>query len=295
LVVVLGVVGVGAYLLVNHLVGGIHRTPVKVAKPVAGQAVTVLITGAGVGANGAAAPVSSGLIMLFHVDAGGRAGAVVSIPPQTIVTVPGHGQTEINNALTYGGPTLLVQTVEQLTDVPINHYARVDFTHVGNLVNVVGGVSVTLPETTKAYGFTFPAGADHLDGVTAVYYARQSSLTQEGRVLRQQSLIRAIGDRMANAHLLTNPVTMYKVIDSFTSMLTVDSNFTNSEVMKFATQFRTMNSNSGTFVTMPTYTAAGKTYVNSSMADQLWTAIRQDSTVAFAKKYPSTVTPAAPH
>ena len=128
LVVFLGAVAVGGYLLVNHLAGGIHRTPVKVTKPVAGKATTTLITGSGIGLTGAPkpghGPGSSGLIMLLHVNADGRAGGVVSILPETIVPVPGHGQTQINNALVYGGPSLLVQTVEQLTHVPINHYAR---------------------------------------------------------------------------------------------------------------------------------------------------------------------------
>jgi hypothetical protein len=45
----------------------------------------------------------------------------------------------------------------------------------------------------------------------------------------------------------------------------------------------------------PTYTDSGKTYLSSSLAGQLWTAISQDSIAAFAKKYPYTVTPAAPH
>ncbi len=188
-----------------------------------------------------------------------------------------------------------VQTVEQHTHVPINHYAAINFTHVGNVIKVVGGVNATLPETTKAFGYTFPAGVNHLDGLTAVYYARQPSLTEEGRVLRQQSLFRAVADRLANAHLLTNPITMYRVIDSFTSLLTVDANLTNSDVVKFATQFSVMNSRSRVFLTAPTYTVAGKTYLNSSLADLLWTAIRQDSIAAFAKEYPSTVTPAAPH
>jgi len=69
----------------------------------------------------------------------------------------------------------------------------------------------------------------------------------------------------------------------------------NSDVVKFATQFSLMNSRSGVFLTAPTYTVTGKTYLSSSLAGQLWTAIRQDSIAAFAKKYPSTVTPNAPH
>ena len=237
----------------------------------------------------------SGLIMLLHVNADGRSGGVVSIPPETIVPVRGHGQTQIGKALADGGPSMLVQTVEQLTHVQINHYARVDFTHVANVVDAVGGVNVTLPETTSAFGQTFLAGVNHVDGVAALAYTREPSLTEEGRVLRQQSLIRAIAAKMANEHLLTNPVTMYRVTESLTKMLTVDSNFTNSEVVRFVSQFRVLNSHSGTFVTAPTHITAGKTYLNSSLADQLWTATRQDSIAAFAKKHPSTVTPAAPH
>jgi LCP family protein required for cell wall assembly len=298
LVVFLGAVAVAGYLSVNHLAGDIHRTPVKATKPVAGKATTTLITGSGIGLTGAPEPghgAGSGLIMLVHVNADGRAGGVVSILPETIVPVPGHGQTQISNALVYGGPTLLVQTVEQLTDVPINHYAQVNLTRVNNVINAVGGVNVTLPETTKAFGHTFPAGVNHLDGLTAIYYARQSSLTEEGRVLRQQSLFRAVADRFANAHLLNNPIMLYRVIDGFSSSLTVDAAFTNSEVVKFANQFRLMNSRSGVFVMAPTYTDSGKTYLSSSLAGQLWTAISQDSVAVFAKKYPYMVTPAAPH
>ena len=303
LVVFLGAVAVGGYVFVNHLASSIQRIPVKFARLDAasqpGKATTVLITGAGIGPTGVPnaghALGESGLIMLLHVNADGRAGGVVSIPPLAIVPVPGHGQTQIEKALADGGPSLLVQTVEQLTHVQINHYARVDFTHVANVVDAVGGVDITLPETTSAFGQTFPAGVNHLDGVAALYYARAPSLTEEGRVLRQQSLIRAIADKMANEHLLTNPVTMYRVTESLTKMLTVDSNFTNSEVMKFATQFGALNSHSGTFVTAPAQITAGKTYLNSSLAGQLWTSIGQDSIAAFAKKYPSTVTPNAPH
>jgi len=298
-VVFLGAVAVGGYVFVNHLAGSIQRIPVKVTKPVAGKATTTLITGSGIDATGAPGPGHgagrSGLIMLVHVNADGRAGGLVSILPETIVAVPGHGRTQINNALVYGGPTLLVQTVEQLTHVSINHYAQLNLTRVSNVINAVGGVNVTLPERTKAFGHTFPAGVNHLDGRTAIYYARQSSLTEEGRVLRQQSLFRAVAHRLANAHLFTNPITMYRVIDGFSSSVTLDAAFTNSDVVKFANQFRLMNSRSGTFVTAPTYTAAGNTYLNSSLADKLWPAIRQDSIAAFAKKHPSTVTPNAPH
>ena len=92
--------------------------------------------------------VSTGLIMLMHLDANDKKGGVVAIPPQTLVQVPGHGQQQIGTALAYGGASLLVKTVEQLTHVQIDHYARITFTGVANLVNVIGGVNVTLAKET---------------------------------------------------------------------------------------------------------------------------------------------------
>ncbi|HUY50781.1 MAG TPA: LCP family protein [Streptosporangiaceae bacterium] len=300
LVVVLGAVVAGGYAFVNHLAGSVQRIPVAftrqdvASRPTRGT--TVLITGAGIGPTGG--PVSSmatsGLIMLLHIDADQHAGGVVSIPPQTIVRVPGHGRTEIENALADGGPSLLVQTVENLTHVQIDHYARVDFVHVANVVDVLGGVNVILPDQTVSFGHIFHVGVNHLNGTTALDYVREPDLTQEGRVLRQQSLIRAILDKLANRHLLTSPVTMYHVLNALIGMLTVDSNFTNSELERLATELGGLHSRDGTFVTAPVHMVAGKVYLDRFISNKLWMAIRQDSIAAFAKEYPFTVTPVAP-
>ena len=79
----------------------------------------------------ASVPGSSGLIMLMHFDAHNKRGGVVSIPPQTLVQVPGHGLKPISTAQGFGGPSLLVKTVEQLTHVQIDHYAK-DQVHRGH-------------------------------------------------------------------------------------------------------------------------------------------------------------------
>jgi LCP family protein required for cell wall assembly len=289
-VVLLGAAAVGAYLLVNHLAGGIHRVPVTLPKVPGGQsaeAMTVLVTSA-------AEPGSSGVIMLMHLDARDKRGGVVSIPPQTLVQVPGHGLKEIDTVLGYGGASLLVKTVEQLTHVQINHYARIKFTGVSNLVNAIGGVNVTLAKKTVSGGYTFHPGVNHLNGITAVYYVRNPSISVDNRVLQQQNLLRSILDRITSGHMLTNPVTAYHVVNAMVSMLTVDSNFTNSEVESLATGLDSISGSGGTFVTAPTYTASGHVYLNSSESNQLWAAIRTDSIAAFAAKYPATLTPSVP-
>ena len=93
------------------MAGSVQRMPVKFAKLAAaseyGGAMTVLITGKGIGpTGGTSVPENSpsGLIMLLHVNASGYSGGVVSIPPQSIVRVPGHGRTELENAEKFGGP-----------------------------------------------------------------------------------------------------------------------------------------------------------------------------------------------
>jgi LCP family protein required for cell wall assembly len=290
LVVLLGAVAVGGYVFVNHLAGRVHRTPVTFHK-VAGPSIpgeTVLITGAGDGSAG-----SSGLIMLLHLDVGGKTGGVVSIPPQTMVQVPGHGQTQVVRALAFGGPSLLVQAVQQVTGVQIDHYARIDFTHAASLINAVGGVPVTLPETTKSDGYTFHAGVNQLNAVTAAYYVRQSSLSEDGRVLRQESLLRAVMQKMADGHLLTLPETMYRVTNPLIAMLTVDSNFTNSQLETLATKLRSLGSGAGTFLTAPTQTEGKDVSFSSPEASQLWTAVKQGQMAAFAQRYPTAVTPTA--
>ena len=301
-VVLLGAIAVGAYVYVNHLASGIHRVPVTLPKVPGGQsagAMTVLITSA-------SEPGSSGLIMLMHLDAHDKKGGVVSIPPQTLVQVPDHGLKQIDTVPGFGGPSLLVKTVEQLTHVQIDHYARIEFTGVSNLINVIGGVNVTLPKETVSTDivthrnktatkkYTFHAGLNHLNGVTAVYYVRNSSISLDSRVQQQQDLLRAILDRITSGHLLTNPLTAVHVVNAMVSMLTVDSNFTNSEVESLATRLNSVSGSAGTFVTAPTDTTSGQVHLNSSVSDQLWAAIRTDSIAAFAAKYPATLTPSVP-
>ena len=299
-IVLLGAVVAGGYAYVNHAASSIQRIPVKFTTlHAAGSAggMTILLTSEerrSGSVNSTGGPDLSGLIMLLHINANQKAGGVVSIPPQTQVQVPGRGKTELWNALNIGGPSLLVQTVQSLTGVPINHYARIDFSHAAAVINALGGVTVTVPQTTQASGHVFRAGANQLNGTTAVSYTRQSSLTEQQRVLRQQNLMRAMLTKMARQHLLTNPVTAVRLLNAITKALTVDSNFSNSQIEKLATKLGTLGASSSTFVTAPVSIAGGTVTLNKPVASQLWKAINHDSLAAFAKQHPSTVTPAAP-
>jgi LCP family protein required for cell wall assembly len=287
--------GFGIYAYVNHAVSSIPRVHVGHLSG-AGSGETFLIAGSpwepgGTPVPGVAANYTK-LFMLLHINANGRTGAVVGIPGDAMVDVPGMGTKPLWDAFKVGGPSLLVLTVHQLTGVPINHYAEIDLNHMTSLVDAVGGVTVTLPASSKAYGHTFSAGVNNLTGITAVYYARDPLLSDQARMLREENLLRAILIKIAGDHLLTNPVTAIRVLNAITSTLTVDSNMSNSSIESLARKLGTLGANAATFVTVPTQTVNGQLVLNAPVASQLWTTIKKNSIATFATTFPAAVTPA---
>lgn len=81
------------------------------------------------------------------------------------------------------------------------------------------------------------------------------------------------------------------MLRSLKSMLTVDSDLTNSQIVSLATKFGNKNANAAIYVTVVTHTVGGRRVLNTAIDDQLWTAIKQDPIAAFAAKYPSTLVP----
>jgi LCP family protein required for cell wall assembly len=293
---------IGSYAYFNHVVGSIPRLSVDHLATANGSSTldgqTFLIAAAPFGPTGkyskADAPSQySNLVMLLHTNADGKGGGAVTIPGNIRVKVPGAGTELLWNVFEKGSPSLLVQTVSQLTGVPIDHFARLDFSHISALLNVIGGVQVTVPATTEGYGVKFTKGVNNLTGVTAIYYARDEGLGVQDRLLRQENLVRTVITKIADEHLLTSPLTMVRVLNAVTGMMAVDSNFTNSDIESLIKQFGSLAADASTFVTMPTQTAGANQAVNPALDDQLWSAVKHDSIAAFAKKYPSTVTPQA--
>jgi LCP family protein required for cell wall assembly len=236
----------------------------------------------------------SGMILLLHIDAGNRGAGVVSIPPGTVVNVPGHAKMPIEDVDAVGGPSLLVETVHDLTGVPINHFARIDFVHVAVLVDALGGVTITLPSATESFGHLFRAGVNQVGGIEALEYTGDPALTDAGRELRQQYLTRVILDKVGSEHVLINPVKVNGVLRALVSMLTVDSNFNNSQVVSLATQLGSLAGSSSTFITAPTQVAKGAEVLEPAQSAALWSAVKNGTIAAFAQKHPGSITPTAP-
>ena len=86
--------------------------------------------------------------MLLHMGTGKP--VLISIPRDSYVTIPGHGQNKINAALALGGPTLLIQTVEEATGLRIDHYMGIGFDGLATVVDQVGGVRICVKTAIPA-------------------------------------------------------------------------------------------------------------------------------------------------
>jgi len=152
------------------------------ARPPAADGLTFLLVGTdtrsdvpttGSAAEAAASGDRSDALMIARLASDGRSAAVVSIPRDSWVDIPGHGMNKINAAYALGGPRLLIQTVENLTGLHIDHFAVVDFAGFQAVVDSVGGIDVGISAATTDRGVDFRQGVNHLDGADALVYVRQ--------------------------------------------------------------------------------------------------------------------------
>lgn len=195
-------------------------------------------------------------ILLVHLPADRDGAFVMSIPRDSWVPVPGHGEAKINAAFSYGGPSLLIQTVEQLTGVHIDHFAVTDFEAFAALTDELGGVEITIPEDTydRRRRETIPAGTYHMDGQEALDYVRQRYGLPGGdfdRVERHQNWIRAIAKSALTREVLTNPVTLTRLITTVSHSVSVDEDFTVAAMRDLALSLRDVRADDVTFLTAP--------------------------------------------
>ncbi|WP_098470439.1 LCP family protein [Serinibacter salmoneus] len=189
-------------------------------------------------------------IMLVHIP-GDRSGAfVMSIPRDSWVDVPGYGMAKINAAFSYGGPSLLIETIENLTGVYIDHFAVADFESFQELTDAVGGVEISVAYDTP----NLPAGEYHMDGEQALSYARERYNLPGGdfdRVQRQQNWIRAIARQALTRETLTNPLLLNDFLTTAAGSVAVDEGFTIGEMRSLALSMTGVRDDDLVFLTVP--------------------------------------------
>ncbi|MER5179592.1 LCP family protein [Streptomyces sp. NPDC002896] len=233
--------------------------------------------------------------MIVHIDADRTEATVVSIPRDTLVTRPScptasGGSTAVaynamfNSAYSIGGPVCAVKTVEQLTDVRMDHYIEIDFAGFADLVDALGGVTVTTKEDIdddKSH-LHLAAGTHHLDGTKALALARTrhgiGDGSDLGRIGLQQQLIKAMLEEATASDLLTSPTRLYDVADAVTGSLTTDTGLDSlGELMGLADALSGFSADDLETVTMPVVTAPSdpnRVVANEPEASELWASLR---------------------
>lgn len=203
-----------------------------------------------------AGPQRSDTVMVVHLAGDGHSVTVTSIPRDSWVDIPGHGTAKINAAFAYGGPRLLVRTVERLTRIRIDHYAAIDYAGFEAMTDAVGGVDVRIPKTVydSANHQTWTKGEHHLDGAKALLYVRQRHGLPNGdldRIRRQQRFLLALLGKLRSTGTLTNPVRLDDFFTAATKAVTVDDTVTSKELRALVGQYREIGAGDITFLVTP--------------------------------------------
>lgn len=166
----------------------------------------ILLLGVDTTESGDLAGGRSDTIVLISGSEEDGQGSMTSIPRDSLVNIPGHGEDKINHAYAFGGAELAQETVENLLGIEIDNYVVLNMTGLGEMVEVVGGVTVVPPTTFEIEGYTFQEGVEtELDGDATVAYVRErkSSGGDYARQARQRDVIQAILTKTKEANKVT--------------------------------------------------------------------------------------------
>jgi LCP family protein required for cell wall assembly len=239
---------------------------------------------------------NSDTMMLIHVSGDRSRVTVISLPRDSWVEIPGHGMNKINSAFGLGGPALMVKTVEQNTGLTINDYVEVNFLGFVKVIDALGGVNICLPYPVNDpnSGLNLPAGMHHVNGLTALEYARDRhsfALSDLARIQDQQRLLASLLSEAIKSGTLADPVKLSNFLRAAVAAVKVDQDL---NVTALADQLRGISSANVAFMTVPLANINYQTSTGQSAV--LWDA--KASGALFAKlkaDQPVTKPAATPH
>ncbi len=206
--------------------------------PSAGNAMNIVIMGSD--SRGTDRGRSDSLIVM-HISGDRQKVYLISFPRDMWVTIPGYGNAKINAAYSWGGPRLSIQTLENLTNVRMDHAVVSDFTGFTDLIDVIGGITVYNNQASASDGVRFAKGEITLNGKDALIYSRERYDLKNGdldRAARQRDVLKAIFKKVLTPEVLANPSKFNQVAQKIAPNLTVDSGFTNATIEKLALSMR---------------------------------------------------------
>ncbi|WP_235017713.1 LCP family protein [Thermomonospora echinospora] len=192
-------------------------------------------------------------MMLLHYGAGGT--TLLSLPRDSYVPIPGRGSNKLNAAFAFGGPKLLVQTVEKATGVRVDHYAEIGFGGFVGVVDAVGGVDICVERPLKdpKAGLDLQAGCHTLSGGQALGFVRTRNFTNGDleRVQNQRKFFAALMDKATSPGVMFNPFRGVPLALNSTSNFTVDENDHLSDLARLMWAMRSVSGGGGITTTVP--------------------------------------------
>jgi LCP family protein required for cell wall assembly len=247
-------------------------------------------------------------IILMHIPASHDKAYLISIPRDLYVEIPASNDgsrpkanEKINTAYAWGGAPLMVKTVENYTQVRIDHVVLIDFGGFVKVTDAVGGVDMNVDRTITSIFppyRTFNQGMNHFNGTEALDYVRQRYQFPDGDITRgkhQQQFLKALLDKAVSAGTVTNVSAFKEFVSSTASALTVDKDFS---LIDLGWQFHNLRGNDLVFLTSP-YSGFGDrdgigsvVVPDDGKASTLYSAVAKDTLATYLapKKTPSNST-----
>lgn len=168
-------------------------------------------------------------IMILSLNRSTSSASLISFPRDLFVYIPAYGMQRINLAFPQGrelgypggGFGLFRDTMQYNFGLPVDHYILVDFMGFKELIDSLGGidiyVSTELTDFRLGHGtFTMPVGNAHMDGYTALWYARSRNTTSDfDRQRRQQEVLQAVAQRLLDLRALDNIPGFYRILTQY--------------------------------------------------------------------------------
>jgi LCP family protein required for cell wall assembly len=227
-------------------------------------------------------------IMLVHVSESGGKPAIISIPRDSYVPIPGRGSNKINAAFSFGGAKLLTQTVEQVTGVHVDGYVEIGFGGFASIVDSLGGVDICVATdmVDPLAGINLKAGCQALDGPNALGYVRsrhEDPLGDVGRGNRQRQFLGAVMKKAVTPSTVLVPWRYKGFADAAAGGVTVGQTTSLRDAVRVLEAMRSVSNGDGLSLTVPIQTSALQTpnagvavKWNTEQAKTLFTALKND-------------------
>jgi len=238
--------------------------------------------------------------LVIHIPEVGNRVVAVSIPRDTLVyrpectardgsSLPPAKRVMFNSVFALAGSACVVKTVEHMSGVLLDHFVEIDFSGFKKLVDVIGGVTVTLKHGIHdtASGLDLKPGTHRLDGRQSLQFVRTrhgiGDGSDLGRIGLQQQFLTALLHEIREQDLMGNPAKFYRVLDHLTSSLTTDSELASLRRLgEFAKRMGNFDPSHFDTIILPVrYDVRNPNRVVPAQpqANQLWNALRADRAI----------------